>query len=97
MLTSLTLGDLDTGLFITTYLGYWLVGLMMLAVGIFAFGGLYRRSTWELDEIRRIVGGVALIGMFDATLQFAFADHTSRLWALVAYPMVAQEVDKVRR
>ena len=39
--------------------------------------------------MRRIVGGVALIGMFDATLQFALADHNSRLWALVAYPMVA--------
>ena len=36
VLASLTLGDLDTGLFFATYLGYWLVGLAMLAVGMVA-------------------------------------------------------------
>lgn len=36
VLASLSQGNLDTGLFFTTYLGYWLVGLAMLAVGMVA-------------------------------------------------------------
>ncbi|HUG69586.1 MAG TPA: Gldg family protein [Pirellulaceae bacterium] len=36
VLASLSMGDLDTGLFFTTYLGYWLVGLAMLAIGMVA-------------------------------------------------------------
>ena len=36
VLASLTYGDLDTGLFFTTYFGYWLVGLAMLSVGMVA-------------------------------------------------------------
>jgi ABC-2 type transport system permease protein len=36
VLVLLTMGDLDTGLFFVTYLGYWLVGLAMLSVGMVA-------------------------------------------------------------
>ncbi len=36
VLASLSLGDLDTGLFFSTYFGYWMVGLAMLAVGMIA-------------------------------------------------------------
>ena len=36
VLNALTLGDLDTGLFVTTYVGYWLVGLAMVSVGMIA-------------------------------------------------------------
>jgi ABC-2 type transport system permease protein len=36
VLVSLTLGDLDTGLICSTYFGYWLVGLAMLALGMVA-------------------------------------------------------------
>ena len=36
VLNALTLGDLDTGLFVTTYVGYWLVGLAMVSVGMVA-------------------------------------------------------------
>lgn len=70
--------------------------LVTLSLGIFAFGGLYRRSVWELEELRKIIAGVALVGMFDATLQFAMADHTSRLWAMIAYPLVAVMVVSLR-
>ncbi len=73
-----------------------LVLLAGLAIGIFAFGGLYRRSGWEVDEIRKIVAGVCLVGMFDATLQFALDDHNSRLWTLIAYPLVALSVISCR-
>lgn len=67
-----------------------------LAVGIFAFGGLYRRSGWELDEIRKVVAGICLVAMFDATLQFVLNDHNSRIWAVVAYPLVALSVISCR-
>lgn len=36
VLISLTLGDLDVGLLVTTYFGYWLIGLAMLAIGMVA-------------------------------------------------------------
>jgi ABC-2 type transport system permease protein len=36
VLASLSMGNLDTGLFFTTYLGYWFVGLAMLAIGMVA-------------------------------------------------------------
>src|SRR6056297_327913 len=35
-LAVLTQGDVDTGLIFTTYLGYWFVGLAMLAIGMIA-------------------------------------------------------------
>jgi undecaprenyl-phosphate galactose phosphotransferase len=67
-----------------------------LAIGLFAFGGLYRRGSWELDEIRRIIAGVGLLALIDATLQFALRDHDSRLWFLLAYPLVALMVITLR-
>jgi len=36
VLNALALGDIDTGLFISTYLGYWTMGLAMLAIGMVA-------------------------------------------------------------
>jgi ABC-2 type transport system permease protein len=36
VLLSLTNGDVDMGLFLTTYLGYWLTGLAMLSIGMVA-------------------------------------------------------------
>lgn len=36
VLNILALGDIDTGLFATTYLGYWLIGLAMLSLGMAA-------------------------------------------------------------
>ncbi len=36
VLVSLSLGDLDVGLFFSTYFGYWLVGMSMLSIGMIA-------------------------------------------------------------
>ncbi len=36
VLLSLAMGDVDLGLFLTTYLGYWLTGLAMLSIGMVA-------------------------------------------------------------
>ena len=36
VLNALTLGDIDTGLFTSTYVGYWMIGLAMLAIGMVA-------------------------------------------------------------
>ena len=36
VLSSLSLGRLDTGLFVSTYFGYWLIGLAMLSLGMVA-------------------------------------------------------------
>ena len=36
VLLSLAMGEVDSGLFITTYLGYWLTGLAMISIGMVA-------------------------------------------------------------
>ncbi|MFN6139919.1 MAG: Gldg family protein [Planctomycetota bacterium] len=36
VLAALTLGEVDTGLFFCNYLGYWLIGLAMIAIGMVA-------------------------------------------------------------
>jgi ABC-2 type transport system permease protein len=36
VLAFLTMGEVDTGLFFTNYLGYWLIGLAMIALGMVA-------------------------------------------------------------
>lgn len=73
-----------------------MVLLIGLTVAIFAFGGLYRRSAWEMDEIRRIVAGIGLVALFDATLQFVLRDHNSRLWFITAYPLAIVMVISLR-
>lgn len=59
-LAILTEGDLDTGLIFTTYLGYWFVGLAMLAIGMIA-----SFLTGNLTV------GFILGGLFNAPLAFA--------------------------
>jgi ABC-2 type transport system permease protein len=36
VLAALTIGEVDTGLFFSNYLGYWLIGLAMIAIGMVA-------------------------------------------------------------
>lgn len=67
-----------------------------LSIGVLAFGGLYRRSGWELGEVRKVFSAVALIALFDATLQFVFREHDSRLWFALAYPLAAVSILSAR-
>lgn len=70
--------------------------LIGLSIGVLAFGGLYKRSGWELGEVRKVFGAVALIALFDATLQFVFREHDSRLWFAFAYPLAAVSILSAR-
>lgn len=76
--------------------GRELILLIGLTVGVLAFGGLYRRSGWELGEVRKVFGAVALIALFDAALQFVFREHDSRLWFAFAYPLAALAILSAR-
>ena len=76
--------------------GRELILLIGLTIGVLAFGGLYRRSGWELGEVRKVFGAVALIALFDAALQFVFREHDSRLWFAFAYPLAALTILSAR-
>ncbi|MCU0961141.1 MAG: ABC-2 transporter permease [Pirellulaceae bacterium] len=51
VLLSLAMGDVDLGLFLTTYLGYWLTGLAMLSIGMVSpsasFSGSSSTCRWS--------------------------------------------------
>lgn len=76
--------------------GRELILLIGLTIGVLAFGGLYRRSGWELGEVRKVFCAVALIALFDAALQFVFREHDSRLWFAFAYPLAAVTILSAR-
>ena len=76
--------------------GREMILLIGLAIGVLAFGGLYRRSGWELGEVRKVFGAIALIALFDAALQFVFREHDSRLWFAFAYPLAALTILSAR-
>ena len=63
--------------------------LMIVMVGVFSFGGLYARSTWESEEVRRIFLATGFLALFDMAFQFMFKEHSSRLWFFIAWPMFA--------
>ena len=91
VLVSLTLGDLDTGLLFSTYFGYWLAGLAMIAVGMVAS---FLTSNLTV--------GFILGALFNAPLAFASeADLIipSASWAQVvrSWSMIAQFDDFGRR
>ncbi|MCA9188991.1 MAG: Gldg family protein [Pirellulaceae bacterium] len=69
MLGSLAMGDLDLGLFITTYVGYWMIGMAMLAIGMaasyltgnltvaFILGALFNAPLVALQWADRLTAG----------------------------------------
>jgi gliding motility-associated transport system permease protein/gliding motility-associatede transport system auxiliary component len=64
VLISLAQGQVDTGLYFTTYLGYWFIGLAMLAIGMVAS-----------FLTNNLTVGFILGGLFNAPLVFAvYAD-----------------------
>ena len=64
VLISLAMGDVDTGLYFTTYLGYWFIGLAMLSIGMVAS-----------FLTNNLTVGFILGGLFNAPLVFAvYAD-----------------------
>jgi ABC-2 type transport system permease protein len=64
VLISLALGEVDTGLYFATYLGYWFIGLAMLSIGMVAS-----------FLTNNLTVGFILGGLFNAPLVFAvYAD-----------------------
>jgi ABC-2 type transport system permease protein len=65
VLALLTQGDIDTGLFFTNYIGYWFVGLAMIAIGMVAS-----------FLTNNLTVGFILGALFNAPLAFAFKADT---------------------
>ncbi len=83
VLNSLALGDVDVGLFMTTYLGYWLVGLMMLALGMVAS---FLTSNLTVGFILGALFNVPLVGLVWADTWVAENDWARALsrWSVSA-------------
>ena len=65
VLALLTQGEIDTGLFFTNYIGYWFIGLAMIAIGMVAS-----------FLTNNLTVGFILGAMFNAPLAFAFKADT---------------------
>jgi len=63
--------------------------LMPLLIGIFIYGGLYRRNFWEGRELQRIVQGVALLALCDVALLLTGQTLHSSVWMLTVWPIAA--------
>lgn len=64
---------------------FLLAGMM---VGIFAYGGLYNRSGWELGETRGVVLGIGVLGLIHMALHGAGYVPATSVWFFVAYPAI---------
>ena len=70
--------------------------LVFLMVGVFGFGGLYKRDGWEAEEIKRLVAAIALIALFDAALAYVTKAHFSRFWFFYAWPLAMMLIISLR-
>ena len=72
VLALLTQGEIDTGLFFTNYIGYWFIGLAMIAIGMVAS-----------FLTNNLTVGFILGAVFNAPLAFAFKADTiaDRAWS----------------
>ena len=90
VLAWLTLGDLDIGLFFATYLGYWAVGLAMLAIGMVAS-----------FLTKNMTVGFILGAMFNAPLAFAaYGDviaHKTSMARVVSFWSLSSQFDDFGR
>ena len=81
VLNILALGDIDTGLFATTYLGYWLIGLAMLALGM---AGSFLTTNVTVAFILGVLINAPLVLAANADLIFRSADLANMVsrWSL---------------
>ena len=78
VMASLSLGELDLGLFVTTYLGYWLIGLAMISIGMV---GSFLTKNQTIGFILGAVFNLPLVisAHADAIFSSDFAQQISRL------------------
>jgi ABC-2 type transport system permease protein len=84
VLAALAQGDVDTGLFFTTYLGYWLVGMAMLSVGMVAS---FLTSNLTVGFILGAVfnAPLAFAANADVIAPSAKLSQAVRFWSLAAH------------
>ncbi|MCP4189367.1 MAG: ABC transporter permease subunit [Planctomycetaceae bacterium] len=78
VMASLSLGELDLGLFVTTYFGYWLIGLAMISIGMV---GSFLTKNQTIGFILGAVFNLPLVisAHADAIFSSDFAQQISRL------------------
>ncbi|HTN77328.1 MAG TPA: Gldg family protein, partial [Pirellulaceae bacterium] len=83
VLVSLTLGELDVRLLFATYLGYWLMGLAMLAIGMVAS---FLTSNLSISFVLGALFNVPLVALYSADRVIAGETWAQRIkqWSLAA-------------
>jgi undecaprenyl-phosphate galactose phosphotransferase len=75
-------------IFNSEILGNYMI-LMPLLIGVFIYGGLYRKNFWEGRELQRVVQGVALLALCDVALLLTGQTYHSSVWMLTVWPIAA--------